>query len=186
MKNRLCGIDEAGRGCLAGPMVVAGVILEKPVKGLDDSKKLTKAKRETLFESIIQSARYHICIIPPESIDTRGISTMLTESLKSIMQTLDAERFLFDGNSSYGIARLDHLIKADATVQEVAAASILAKVTKDRELIRDGAAYPGFDFLSHQGYGTAKHLDEIRRFGLTPLHRKSYKIKSHRQPTFDF
>jgi ribonuclease HII len=186
MKNRLCGIDEAGRGCLAGPMVVAGVVLERPVPGLDDSKKLTPAKRESLYETIIQSARYHICIIPPEAIDTCGISPVLKDSLLSIMTALEAEDFLFDGNSSYGIAGLNHLIKADAAVKEVSAASILAKVTKDRELLRLGSAYPDFDFGSHQGYGTAKHVAEIREFGLTPLHRKSYKIKSLRQPSFDF
>lgn len=189
MKNKtlLCGIDEAGRGCLAGPMVVAGVILSEPIPGLDDSKKLTKQKRETLYETIIQkAAHYHICIISPEEIDTRGISPTLTGALKEIMKTLPADEFLFDGNSSYGIPGLQHLIKADSQVESVAAASILAKVTKDRELLEAGKDFPHFDFTSHQGYGTQKHIDEIKRFGMTPIHRKSYKLKSLRQPTFDF
>ena len=189
MKNNtlLCGIDEAGRGCLAGPMVVAGVILFKEIAGLDDSKKLTKQKRESLYEIIVNEAHaYHICIIQPDTIDTRGISPTLTSALKEIMRELEADEFLFDGNSSYGIAGLRHLIKADSKVQAVAAASVLAKVTKDRELIKAGTAFPDFDFASHQGYGTQKHVEEIKRFGLTPIHRKSYKLKSLSQPTFDF
>lgn len=181
--HTLCGIDEAGRGCLAGPMVVAGAVLKKEIPGLNDSKKLTPKKREALYEQIVQSAEYHICIIPPEAIDARGISPTLKSSLEEIMATLVADEFLFDGNSSYGIAGLNHLIKADATVTAVAAASILAKVTKDRELIKAGIAYPDFSFASHQGYGTQKHVEEIRRFGMTPIHRKSYKIKSLNQPT---
>lgn len=185
MKNKthLCGIDEAGRGCLAGPMVVAGVILNETIPGLGDSKKLTKTKRETLFDAITKTAQYHICIIPPQEIDARGISPTLTGALKEIMATLSADEFLFDGNSSYGIAGLKHLIKADNSVEAVAAASILAKVTKDRELIREGADYPDFDFASHQGYGTQKHVEEIKEFGMTPIHRKSYKLKALRQPS---
>lgn len=184
MKNkiRLCGIDEAGRGCLAGPMVVAGVILDKTIPGLGDSKKLTKAKRESLFGIITQNAHYHICIIPPEAIDTRGISPTLKSALQEIMATLSADEFLFDGNSSYGIPGLQHMIKADDQIESVAAASILAKVTKDRELIKAGADFPQFDFASHQGYGTKKHIEEIKQYGMTPIHRKSYKLKSLHQP----
>jgi ribonuclease HII len=185
MKNNtpLCGIDEAGRGCLAGPMVVAGVILDKMVPGLNDSKKLTPQKRESLYEAIIENSRYHICIIEPDEIDTRGISATLKGALLEIMATLPTDDFLFDGNSSYGISGLRHLIKADSQVEQVAAASILAKVTKDRRLIEAGAAYPQFDFASHQGYGTKKHIEEIRQYGLTTLHRKSYKLKSIQQPS---
>ncbi len=183
--NTLCGIDEAGRGCLAGPMVVAGAILLEPITGLNDSKKLTAKKRDLLYESIIQTSAYHICVIPPEAIDARGITPVLTDALKEIMATLSAERFLFDGNSSYGIAALEHLVKADATVEAVAAASILAKVTKDRLLLESGAAYPQFDFAAHQGYGTKKHVDEIKAHGYTPLHRKSYKLKALIQPSLD-
>jgi len=186
MKNRLCGIDEAGRGTLAGPMVVAGVVLEKKIEGLNDSKKLSKTKREALYENIIKNSKYHISIIDNKRIDTNGISASLKESLKEIMSNLDAEKFIFDGNSSYGIPTLEHKIKADSSVPEVAAASILAKVTKDRELLNAGEIYKDYDFGSHQGYGTKKHIEEIKRFGLTPLHRKSYKIKSLIQPTFLF
>lgn len=184
MKNnpQLCGIDEAGRGCLAGPMVVAGVILEKPVPGLNDSKKLSAAKREALYDLIVAHSRYHICIIEPEAVDARGISATLKGALQEIMSTLESDDFLFDGNCSYGIPGLRHLVKADSQVEQVAAASILAKVTKDRRLIETGAPYPEFDFASHQGYGTKKHIEEITQHGLTPIHRKSYKLKSLRQP----
>lgn len=186
MKNRLCGIDEAGRGTLAGPMVVAGVVLEREIEGLDDSKKLSKAQREELYDAIIENSKYHISVIDNKKIDKAGISASLRESLKEIMSNLDAHKFIFDGNSSYGIPSLEHKIKADSSVPEVAAASILAKVTKDRELLAAGRIYTNFDFESHQGYGTKKHIEEIRRFGLTPIHRKSYKIKSLIQPTFTF
>ena len=187
MKNNtlLCGIDEAGRGCLAGPMVVAGAVLHRDIPGLNDSKKLTAKKREALFHAITQSASYHICVIEPESIDRRGITPVLTDALREIMATLEADSFLFDGNSSYGIAGLDHLIKADATVEAVAAASILAKVTKDRLLTEQGASFPEFSFASHQGYGTKKHIDEIKVHGYTPLHRRSYKLKALIQPSLD-
>ena len=183
MKNRLCGIDEAGRGCLAGPMVVAGVVLEKDIEGLNDSKKLTKRKREELYEDIVNNSKHHICIINNNSIDSNGLSAALKRSLKDIMSTISADEFLFDGNSSYGISTLQHMVKADSKIQEVAAASILAKVTKDRELVNAGTEYKNFDFAAHQGYGTKKHIEEIKKFGLTPLHRKSYKIKSLNQPS---
>jgi len=91
MKNSLCGIDEAGRGTLAGPMVVAGVVLKKKISGLNDSKKLSKIRREELFETIIANSEYHISIIDNKQIDTKGISAVLKASLKEIISTLDAE-----------------------------------------------------------------------------------------------
>jgi len=179
----LCGIDEAGRGCLAGPLVIAGVVLTAPVLGLADSKKLTATKREALFEPIRLHSRHHIALFPAEEIDARGLSACLKRGIEAIVEAVEAQRYLMDGNSSFGVAGVETMIKADASVLEVSAASILAKVTKDRVLAEAGAAFPQFDFAGHQGYGTKKHIGEIRAYGYTPLHRKSFRVKTLEQPT---
>ena len=176
MKN-LCGIDEAGRGCVAGPLVVAGVILTNDIKHLDDSKKLTKQKREKLFEQIIQNSLYHICIIDAKTIDNIGLSASIKNALLEITQKLKANNYIFDGNTNFGVQHIDTLIKADSKISEVSAASILAKVIKDKELLKLAKDFPEFSFSSHQGYLTKKHLQEIKEHGLTSIHRKSYKIK---------
>jgi len=179
----LCGIDEAGRGPLAGPLVMAGVCLDTPIEGLDDSKKLTERRREALYETIVAHARWHIVTIEVVDIDADGLSASLRRGLEAILHAIEAERYLFDGPTTFGVAGLECLVKADAKVAEVAAASILAKVTRDR-LMRDMAArYPEYGFEKHKGYGTRAHLDAIARHGLSPIHRKSFRIKTRRQPT---
>jgi ribonuclease HII len=174
----LCGIDEAGRGCAAGPLVVAGVVLKNKIEGLNDSKKLTRQKREKLFENIIQNSFYHICIIDAKTIDHIGLSASIKNALIEITNTLKANRYIFDGNTNFGIKNIKNLIKADSKILEVSAASILAKVTKDKELLKLGKEFPQFSFSSHQGYLTKKHIQEIKQYGLSPIHRKSYKIKA--------
>ena len=177
-KIDLVGIDEAGRGCGAGPLVVAGVKLKNHIDGLADSKKLSDKKRQLLYDKIINNSIYHICIIDAKIIDRDGLSLCIKNALISIMQNINSNRYLFDGNSSYGIDGLEHLIKADNTIDEVKAASIVAKVTKNSELLKLGKNYPEYDFSSHQGYLTKKHISEIKKYGFSPIHRKSYKIKS--------
>ena len=174
----LCGIDEAGRGCIAGDMVIAGVILKKKIAGLTDSKKISTKKRELLYPQIVESALYHIVSFSPQKIDEIGLSACLKEGLLEITSTLSAKHYLFDGNTNFGLAHIEHQIKADQDVAEVSAASILAKVTKDRSLCQAGAAFSQFSFCAHQGYGTKKHIEEIRAHGYTSLHRRSYKIKA--------
>ena len=178
MKNKLCGIDEAGRGCIAGDLVVAGCVLHSDIKGLNDSKKITEKKRELLYEEIIKNSTYHIVTFSPLEVDENGISFCISSALKEIMQTIKCDEFLFDGNSSFGIKDLPTIIKADAKVLEVGAASILAKVTHDRNIIRDAKKYPIYEFEKHKGYGTKKHIEFIKEFGYCPIHRKSYKIKA--------
>ena len=177
MENKLCGIDEAGRGPFAGPLVVAGVILNNNVKELDDSKKLTEKKREKLFDVIKNNSLYHIVFTSNDKIDELGLSLCLKNSIQEIMKHLDTNNFLMDGNTTYGIENLKCLIKADAIVKEVSAASILAKVSRDRFMIRISEKYPNYNFEKHKGYGTKAHIDAIIEHGYCDLHRRSFKIK---------
>jgi len=174
----LCGIDEAGRGPIAGDLVVAGSILHTKIEGLNDSKKLTAKKRELLFDKIIQNSTYHIVKFSPKQIDTDGISKCMACALREIMQHLDAESYLFDGNTTFGVKGLQTMVKADGKVAEVSAASILAKVTHDRDIIKEAKIYPQYEFEKHKGYGTARHVELIKKYGYCDIHRRSYKLKA--------
>jgi len=174
----LCGIDEAGRGPLAGDLVMAGCILREDVAGLNDSKKLSEKKREALYEQIIPHATYHIVKFSASTIDKKGISHCLTQGLKEIMQNLEADAYLFDGNSNYGVKGLQTMIKADGKIAEVSAASILAKITHDRDILELAKEYPQYQFEKHKGYGTKLHVEMILKYGYSPVHRRSYKIKA--------
>jgi len=173
----LCGIDEAGRGPLAGIMTVAGVVLTNPIEGLNDSKKLSEKKRELLYDKIIDNSIYHIVKTSSEDIDKLGLSKCLKNSIEEIMQNIDASTYLMDGNTTFGIDNLECKIKADTSVPQVSAASILAKVTRDRYMVNIAKKYPQYNFEKHKGYGTKAHIEAIKKYGLSPIHRKSYKIK---------
>jgi len=157
---------------------MAGVILRAPVDGLDDSKKLTEKRREALFDLIVEHSRYHIVRFDAAQIDEKGISACLAAGLRQIMQALGEADFLFDGNSAFGVGGLRTQIKADAEVPEVAAASILAKVTRDREMVALADTYPQYGFDKHKGYGAQAHIDAIREHGYCEIHRKSFRIKA--------
>ena len=174
----LCGIDEAGRGPLAGDLVMAGCILREKIEGLNDSKKLTAKRREKLYEEIIKSSTYHIVKFSASDIDNNGISHCLREGLREIISMITAENYLFDGNSNYGVQGLETMIKADGKVAEVSAASILAKVTHDRDILEMAKVYPEYQFEKHKGYGTKLHIEMIQKYGYCPIHRRSYKIKA--------
>jgi ribonuclease HII len=175
---KLCGIDEAGRGPLAGPLTIAGVILHHPIAGLNDSKKLTEKKREELFEIIIQNSDYHIARFSAAQIDELGLSACLAAGLREIMRTLGEADYLYDGNSKFGVSGIRTMVKADATIPEVSAASILAKVTRDREMIKLASFYPQYGFEGHKGYGSATHIEAIRQYGYCEIHRKTFKLKA--------
>lgn len=175
---QLCGIDEAGRGPLAGPLTIAGVILHNPINGLNDSKKLTEAKREALFDIICQNASYHIARFGAEQIDELGLSACLATGLREIMSALGEADYLYDGNSKFGVSGIRTMVKADATIPEVSAASILAKVTRDREMVGLASRYPQYGFEGHKGYGSASHVEAIRLYGYCEIHRKSFKLKA--------
>ncbi|MDD2508520.1 MAG: ribonuclease HII [Aliarcobacter skirrowii] len=175
-----CGIDEAGRGPLAGPLVVAGVILLEDIQNLADSKVLSEKKREKLFDEIKQKSKYHIVFKNAKQIDDLGISFCIKESILEIMKTLqnDASSFLMDGNTNFGIENLQKEIKADAKYKEVSAASILAKVSRDRFMDSISENYPEYNFKKHKGYGTKAHVDAIKEFGRSDIHRFSFKLKA--------
>ena len=179
MKN-LCGIDEAGRGPLAGPMVVAGVILEKEILGLNDSKVLSEKKREKLFDEIKEKSKYHIVFKSAKEIDDFGISFCLKSSILEIMEKLQefSNNFLMDGNTNFGIQNLQKEIKADAKYAQVSAASILAKVSRDRFMDEISPLYANYNFHKHKGYGTKAHIEAIREFGRSDIHRFSFKLKA--------
>ncbi len=180
----LCGIDEAGRGPIAGDMVIAGCILNSKIDGLDDSKKLTEKKRESLYEIIIKNSTYHIVKFSPKEIDDNGISKCLASGLKEIMKNLKCENYLFDGNTTFGVKGLKTMIKADGKIAEVSAASILAKVAHDRDIKKEAKKYPEYEFEKHKGYGTAKHIQMIKKYGYCDIHRRSYKIKALEKTLF--
>ena len=177
MIKGLCGIDEAGRGPWAGPMTIAGVKLHKDIAELNDSKKLSEKKRELLYDIIVKNSSYHIVSIDNNTIDKLGLSACLKNAIEEIINNIDASSYLMDGNTSFGIENLEHKIKADATISEVSAASILAKVTRDRYMIEISKDYPKYDFHKHKGYGTKAHKEAILEYGFCPIHRRSYNIK---------
>ena len=177
----ICGIDEAGRGPLAGPVVVASVILprESMIEGVNDSKKISEKKRERVYEQIIKEAiSYSVGIIDESKIDEINILQAtkegLTESIKELeivpdIILVDALRGINTCNIPY-----KSIIKGDATSYSIAAASIIAKVTRDRLMVKYDEMYPEYGFAKHKGYGTAKHIEAIKEYGLCPIHRRSF------------
>lgn len=135
-------------------------------------------KREALFEPIKLNSFYHIVFTDNQTIDKKGLSYCLKKSILEIMENIKASEYLMDGNTSFGISNLNHKIKADATVQEVSAASILAKVSRDRFMCDIANTYPNYNFEKHKGYGTKAHIDAIKEHGYSNLHRVSFKLKA--------
>ena len=180
-KEYVCGIDEAGRGPLAGPVVVASVMLPKDsmIEGVNDSKKVSEKKREKLYDLILNEAiSYGIGIIYQDEIDKINILQAtkkgLTEALKQMKVRPDV--ILVDalnGIDTLGIP-YKSIIKGDAKSYSIAAASIIAKVTRDRIMREWDKVYPEYGFINHKGYGTAQHIQAIREYGLCPLHRRSF------------
>ena len=174
----VCGIDEAGRGPWAGPVVAAAVVLDPKCipDGLNDSKKLSEARRAALFEPIMASARVGIGIAEVDRIDRDNI---LQATLWAMAQALDqiggVALALVDGNRAPALpCPVQTIIEGDAKSLSIAAASIIAKVTRDRIMVGHDQAYPGYGFARHKGYGTAMHQEALRRHGITPLHRRSF------------
>jgi ribonuclease HII len=178
----LCGIDEAGRGPLAGSLVIAGVVLKNPIEGLMDSKKLTEKKREALYPLVIENSEYHIVSFSAKEVDEMGISKCLQSGLQSIQKHLPEVEYLFDGNSTFGVENITTMVKADTKVPEVSAASILAKVTHDREMIEMAKKYPEYGFEKHKGYGTKAHIEALLKYDRCEVHRKTFSVKGLDKP----
>lgn len=176
------GIDEAGRGPLAGPVAAACVILPKHfvLEGVDDSKKLTPAKRDKLYDAIIAHAVcYSIVLIGPERIDEINIYQATMEAMQQAVAScsIPPQYLLIDAMAlkNAPIPQLS-LIGGDARSQSIAAASILAKVTRDREMERLSQQYPGYGFDRHKGYCTEDHVRAIHSLGMSPAHRRSFTV----------
>jgi len=184
MTKPLCGIDEAGRGPLAGALVIAGVVLDVPIDGLGDSKQLSPKRREALFDVLVERVRHRIVRFSCKEVDDLGISECLRRGLRDIQEYFgDEVAYLYDGNTTFGVDNLETMVKADAKVPEVSAASILAKVTRDREIVALAKQHPEYGFERHKGYGTRAHIEAIIMHGRSPVHRQSFRIKQIDEPT---
>lgn len=176
----IAGVDEAGRGPLAGPVVAAAVILDdlRPIAGLNDSKKLSAAKREKLFDEI--RAKALCCSIAQASVEEIDEINILQATLLAMRRAVEGLRLkpakvLVDGNRLPVLDVLaEAIVKGDATVPAISAASILAKVTRDRWCAELDAKYPQYGFAGHKGYGTAEHLAALQTHGACPEHRKTF------------
>ncbi len=186
----IAGVDEAGRGPLAGPVVAAAVIFESGniPEGIRDSKALTSKQRETLFQEIRDSAlSFGIGIILHDEIDRINILQATFAAMKMALANLNRkpEYIIVDGNlfPSYDVP-VQTVIKGDALSTSIAAASILAKVTRDKIMTDYHLQYPDYGFDKHKGYCTREHIDAIKKFGYSAIHRKSFHVKQIEEPEF--
>lgn len=178
--GRVAGVDEAGRGPLAGPVVAAAVILDanNPIAGLDDSKRLSASRRERLFDEIQQKAlAWSVAYASVEEIDNINI---LQATLLAMQRAVDAlqpaaEHALIDGNRCPQLScPARAIIKGDSRVAAISAASIMAKVTRDREMQLLDVMYPGYGLAQHKGYPSKAHIEALQLLGASPVHRRSY------------
>lgn len=177
----ICGIDEAGRGPLAGPVCVASVIMPENsmIEGVNDSKKVSEKKREMLYDKIIEEAiSYSVAIISEKEIDEINILNATKKGLTQSIAGLNVkpELILVDALDKIDTLGIPYkpIIKGDALAYSISAASILAKVTRDRIMRQMDEIYPEYGFAGHKGYGTAKHIAAIKEFGLCDIHRRSF------------
>ncbi len=179
----VCGIDEAGRGPLAGPVFAAAVILplEMEIPGLNDSKKLTAKKREALFPLIQEkAAAWSVAFATEKEIDEINILQATYLAMRRACEglSLPADYALVDGNRMPPLSvRGETIVKGDGLSASIAAASILAKVSRDRLMLELDSLYPEYQFAKHKGYGTALHMELLRKYGPCPIHRRSFLTK---------
>lgn len=177
----IAGVDEAGRGPLAGPVLAAAVILDElhPIKGLADSKKLSARKREQLFDEIRAKALcFSVAQASVQEIDTLNILQATLLAMRRAVEglRLSPKLVLVDGNRLPVLPmRAEAIVKGDALVAAISAASILAKVTRDRWCLEVDDLYPAYGFARHKGYGTAEHLAALQAHGACPVHRTSFR-----------
>jgi len=178
--SRIAGVDEVGRGCLAGPVVAAAVILDpnRPIKGLRDSKKLSAKKRDELAQEIKEKAlAWSVAAMGPEVIDKINILQATLEAMKAAVENLPVEPDFVqvDGNKLPKWKWLSEaIVKGDDKVEWISAASIIAKTTRDGYMCKIAELYPQYGFEHHVGYGTAEHIKALKAYGPTPIHRKTF------------
>lgn len=181
----ICGVDEAGRGPLAGPVCAAAVILPRSIEiaGLNDSKKLSEKKREELYDIIINSAlSYGIAFASVEEIEEHNILAATFIAMNRAISQLNPQPqlALIDGNRTKGIVLESRsVVKGDSKCADIAAASVLAKVTRDRYMLEMAEKYPDYHFEKHKGYGTKLHYEALRAHGPSDIHRLSFLKKMH-------
>lgn len=176
----IAGVDEAGRGPLAGPVYAACVIVDprRPLFGVNDSKKLTEKSRELLYDMIIDRAlSYGIGYSDSDIINEHGIMFALNRAMQLAIRncSLQPDVVLIDGNIAFNIAsKVEPIVKGDQRSVSIAAASILAKVSRDRKMLEYDQLYPEYGFASHKGYGTEEHIAAIIKYGMSPIHREKF------------
>lgn len=185
LDDKICGVDEAGRGPLAGPVCAAAVILPDKIEidGLNDSKKLSEKRREELYDIIVEKAvTFAVAFASVEEIEKYNILEATFMAMNRAIEQLDPvpEKCLIDGNRNKGIILpSEAVVKGDSKYACIAAASILAKVTRDRYMYEMAEKYPQYSFDRHKGYGTSEHYSAIREYGPCEIHRMSFLKKMH-------
>ena len=184
LHGNICGVDEAGRGPLCGPVACAAVLLNPadPIEGVNDSKKLSEKRREALFEEITGRAlAYKVVLISPQEIDERNILWATMDGMSQAVAGLEItpDYVLIDGNRCPPLLAQpsEAIIKGDANSASIAAASILAKVTRDRYMLELDKEYPQYQLARHKGYPTALHYEMIEKYGIQPFYRRSFLKK---------
>ena len=174
----IAGVDEVGRGCLAGPVVAAAVILENSITGLNDSKKISKKKREVLYDEILENATsVAVGVKWNDYIDKHNIKVASEHAMIDAINSLNVKpnKVLIDGFSLDIDIENEGIIKGDQKFEQIMAASIIAKVTRDEIMRSFHYIYPEYDFMSNSGYGTKKHLKALEKYSYTPIHRLTFK-----------
>jgi ribonuclease HII len=177
----IAGVDEAGRGPLAGPVVAAAVIIDQDniIEGIRDSKKIAKKKREMLYEQITANYKWSVGIVSPAEIDQINILQATIKACKMAVSSIKTrpEIVLVDGNMKFDDERFYSIVKGDDKSISIAAASIIAKVTRDRIMEELSLSFPAYGWGKNSGYGTKDHMDAIIKEGRTMHHRRSFKVK---------
>ena len=174
----IAGVDEVGRGCLAGPVIAASVILKRPIKGLMDSKRLSSKKREDLSQIIIENSVFAIGAADSQEIDQINILQASLLAMQRSLEKLDMQpkKVLVDGNHIFETSiEIEAIVGGDNLIPSISAASILAKVFRDRLMMAYSKEFPNYGFDKHKGYPTKLHKEMLKKYGLTRIHRKTFK-----------